>query len=487
MKLSMWMLADRLSKYHPRPEIKNGAETIAGLRFITGESTEFSPEYLYVGRACDVFSDERYLHAMIIVNAYDFILFDNITHENLLNEILLTFDFYNSWESRLLEASFLEEPLQNMLAASADIFKSPAIILNNEGHVTAYSKNYNRDAFNDFWRELTDTNTVPTSHFGTRIITHDGQVLSEWTETPQVYAGSGQHPDYIAANLVIDGEFVGALLLLGFEEKFGPQHCQLAGRLCLAAVQTAAGKGRTFELPSNSMILQRLLEGTPPTPLQIQQLSEKWSAPWVLFAVKSISGEPTKLRKNTTLNKIRSARVRSLSLLYGHEILAVTDRDNADAFLQESYQIINPESFQIGISLPFSKWENFKERYHQALFVLEKNAAHPGIFYCRDYAFEYMTAAYKNLNCELLMLHPAPELLWEYDKLHNTEFYRTLYVYLANDRNVVNTSGILHVHRNTLLYRIKKLTEIIHTSLEDSDERVYILLSYKINSFAPIP
>lgn len=79
------------------------------------------------------------------------------------------------------------------------------------------------------------------------------------------------------------------------------------------------------------------------------------------------------------------------------------------------------------------------------------------------------------------MLHAAPETLREYDRQHNTEFFKTLYHYLSNDRNVVSTAAALHVHRNTLLYRVKKIMEVIDTELDSSDERLYVLLSYKLS------
>lgn len=100
--------------------------------------------------------------------------------------------------------------------------------------------------------------------------------------------------------------------------------------------------------------------------------------------------------------------------------------------------------------------------------------------FCGDYAFQHLLFTLNQQCQNSLILHPASEILRKYDQSNHTEFYQTLYAFLQNDRSLVAASAALHIHRNTLLYRIKKNQELIGSDLDDPDERVYIQLSYKL-------
>lgn len=82
---------------------------------------------------------------------------------------------------------------------------------------------------------------------------------------------------------------------------------------------------------------------------------------------------------------------------------------------------------------------------------------------------------------DLQHLCSAPLLkLLEYDRQNNTPYAQNLYEYLINERNLAHTTIALHTHRNTLIYRLKKIEEIMQVDLEDSDVRLQLLITYKI-------
>ena len=75
---------------------------------------------------------------------------------------------------------------------------------------------------------------------------------------------------------------------------------------------------------------------------------------------------------------------------------------------------------------------------------------------------------------------PAAEKLKQYDAAAGTEYYRTLAVYLLQERDQTKTAEILCIHRNTLIYRIKKIESLINTDLDDARNRFALLLSFFI-------
>ena len=76
------------------------------------------------------------------------------------------------------------------------------------------------------------------------------------------------------------------------------------------------------------------------------------------------------------------------------------------------------------------------------------------------------------------------DLLEEYDATHGTEFVRTLYLYLAHERNTVATAAALYLHRNSTHARLEKIRDLIDANLDNPNVRLKLLvdLNARINS-----
>ena len=60
--------------------------------------------------------------------------------------------------------------------------------------------------------------------------------------------------------------------------------------------------------------------------------------------------------------------------------------------------------------------------------------------------------------------------LVDYDHENNLDLLNTFKAYIENKGNVSQTSRLLHLHRQSLLYRLKRIEEITHLSLENADD-----------------
>ncbi len=69
------------------------------------------------------------------------------------------------------------------------------------------------------------------------------------------------------------------------------------------------------------------------------------------------------------------------------------------------------------------------------------------------------------------------DVLADYDAMHGTDYVRTLYMYLARERNTVATAAALYMHRNSVHTRIERICELIEDDLDDADTRLCLLLA----------
>lgn len=69
--------------------------------------------------------------------------------------------------------------------------------------------------------------------------------------------------------------------------------------------------------------------------------------------------------------------------------------------------------------------------------------------------------------------------LADYDRNQDAELLKTLDAFFANLGNLTRTAEALHVHRNTLLYRLGRISEISGLDLDNAEERLSLWIALK--------
>ena len=67
--------------------------------------------------------------------------------------------------------------------------------------------------------------------------------------------------------------------------------------------------------------------------------------------------------------------------------------------------------------------------------------------------------------------------LIEYDQAHDSGLVQTLKAYLKVNGSVKKVSEELFIHKNTIVYRINKIKDLLKCDLDDGEERIYLYLA----------
>ena len=89
----------------------------------------------------------------------------------------------------------------------------------------------------------------------------------------------------------------------------------------------------------------------------------------------------------------------------------------------------------------------------------------------------------KNLESREDLIAPTLRKLAEHDRKKNTQYCETLYYYLVCSRSLKKTCDALFTHRNTVLYRIRRMQEDFQIPLDDPAEHIALLLGASILLF----
>ena len=122
MKMSMSLLGKYLEKYSPEFHITDDELCILGVRFLSATIGKFSKEYIYIGNAKEYYQDSRYKDAVLLTNGKNQIICHNADPEELLNDVLSAFEFYNLAEQDLILSSSQGKPLSDLIGILEKLF-----------------------------------------------------------------------------------------------------------------------------------------------------------------------------------------------------------------------------------------------------------------------------------------------------------------------------------------------------------------------------
>ena len=162
-------------------------------------------------------------------------------------------------------------------------------------------------------------------------------------------------------------------------------------------------------------------------------------------------------------------------LLYGQN-----SPEYNNLYVQQIGDTVSQLDYVCGISQDFSDLtalEEYRKQAESAMLLQLPETGGSRIRYYRNLSLRIIlqTAAEKlgEKNC----IHPAVPYLEEYDRTYDTEYLVTLREYLRNSCRSSETCESLHIHRNTLNYRINKIEHLAGLDLGDEYIRTHLSIS----------
>ncbi len=130
-------------------------------------------------------------------------------------------------------------------------------------------------------------------------------------------------------------------------------------------------------------------------------------------------------------------------------------------------------------SNPFFHLADVRKVWSQILFMFqdEEVFSRENVRFYKDYVTEHCLHLIARSYPGELQEHSAFQKLAAFDEKNDTDYQATLRCYLENNCNMNSAACRLNIHRNSLLYRIHKIEEILGYNITDSTENMYMLFS----------
>lgn len=176
--------------------------------------------------------------------------------------------------------------------------------------------------------------------------------------------------------------------------------------------------------------------------------------------------------------------------LYRNNLVVLLNRPSSnilkDKEQKQLQEFIDSNKLSTGMSNVYSNIMETAKHYSQSLRAADLGIYmnhKPGIYNYSDYSIAYIGKILSKRHDLHEFCPPAIDIIQEYDTSYNTNLLETLEKYLYYPENPVAASESLHIHRNTLLYRIKKIKDLTGIDLQNGDVRLNIQLYFKFLFF----
>lgn len=416
---------------------------------------------------------------------------DTVSPAFVLTRIQEIFETYRRWDQRLHLALGSENPLDDMMAASLEIFQNPVFVHDPNFYILSCPrtspgmsvwetdprtgmKMAPLDLIQDFRSDLEYLHTL-----GTR--------------RPALYSKELRGYPILYVNLWTGDHYDGRICVDELETPILPGHfsaLEYLGQIIICALQSR----RLFQLGMGNDISQFFcdyLDGRIQDQFRIIKFLFflNWNREDHYLCLRLETEQPNlKFRSSAaTLGYIETQIPESHAFIHEGGITVVVNltlsKSQISDVLRSLVFLLREDLLKMGASSELHDFMQLPQGHLQAREALALGQTSQSMnWYFRfdDYMLEYLLKKGEETLAPELLCSTKLLTLKQYDEKNHTEFFQTLKIFLELERNVLQTAKALFIHRSTLFYRLERIQKIADVNLDDARERLLLRISYYI-------
>lgn len=478
MKLSMSLIGAYLEKYQPECHISEDTMSISGVRFLSASLGKFSKDYVYIGDAREYYQDIRYRDALLLTNGQNQILCRGAEYEELLNDVLSAFEYYNQMEQQLILSAAQGGSLDELIQIMDPVYAGAILFFDMEGNLlTACHEKVLRG--DPLYEELEKKGRMELYTLGRVFLDENGNISHDLSDYARRLFMVGETLGTVAMYLTIQQERVGFLMMFPVSELEAMAALHLEELFARYSVMAKEFTDTSSVLMPKRTILEYILKGTIPE-IEVQQQLEQavdMKADGRILVLENLGIQNYTMYR--MLERDLEQAGKQVSCEYQNHFAVLTSTEALPKLMECIQEKMVYGKYALGISMAIQHAGQISTAYRQALFAISQGNGQ-GMFRCEAFALEYLIQNLKNQDMAMELLHPLIGTLEHYDQENHTELLLTLRTWLLNGYSQQKSAEELHVHLNTLKYRLKRIEELGHLNVNCERDMFYLRLSMEM-------
>lgn len=505
MRYNFWLIYDFLKEYQPVIDTYHSDKSsISGVRVHeSGQQTKAGYLYLaYWEDFCKLPKQESDNSTWIVLLSSE-IKENEIDNESCLMHIngkctiLEVFSLlqerleeYSLWYQRVLESLLVKNGVSKALRIAAEMLENPIALFDSAANLVDWCGDFRGNWKNTIWKDVIELGYAPADFYTLqeyreltgRMINEKRPVLLQAVRDPEHHL--------LSAGIIINYELVGSFGLVDINKPFTQGQIFILSQI-RDMFQIAYSNSKDIQNLSKSaaFYFEKLIRGEKVDSNQLREYLKHigWKKNDVYFIVYFSFENKTDGERLYFLDKLRNFFRKAIFCNREQETVLLVKREESswkeEEWRQEFLAFLKKRHARAVFSSEFIKIEEFKIYFEQCRAVdqLLKSSKESGIFFYPDlFQYDFLEKILENGDVANFC-HPLLHAL-DLENGQEREQIQDLYAFLISGGNLSKAAKIRLVHRNSFIYRIKKIGEYLNMDLESLTPScaLYLILSCMI-------
>ncbi|MFZ7121392.1 MAG: PucR family transcriptional regulator [Eubacteriaceae bacterium] len=497
MKLNIHIIFDELNSFSPKIRTyRDIALTLRQIRlFDFNTDYNLQQDCIYILEASAIMEHVQILHDIDLIsigyidkyeeeyaNLSVILLPEDSGKITIFNKVQDIFEKYRQWNYDLMRSIAAHKSIQLICDLAASVLNNPFAILDIALKRIVKGGQLPEDYKGTIWELVMEKGYTPSETFSLStdklydFLRHHNKPYAPYGSPYTKYSD-------LMVNLYLDGKLFAFIATTSINTPFTQGQISLL-QLIKDVMELAISSSIEFK-GSNEVVtyyLEKLLKGFPVDEKIISyHLNERgWSSHdnFRVYTMAYPSGkELSDSQADFCLYRIKRMQEDVIIFLYENSIIVIRRQlkgNYNDKYEKKLVELLSKLGLHCGCSNFFNRFSDLKYYYIQskAAFYEGETAKSENILWdFADYYFPHIISLMSNSTSLKSMCHANILRLRNHDNTYDTDFVHCLRIYLYNGCNTAQTGKELFMHRNTLTYRLEKITAIIEMDVRQLSEK----------------
>lgn len=405
-------------------------------------------------------------------------------------------DYLRKYYSEVfLKALLADRGLFGILHAASELLNNPVMLMDDLYNLLAYASKTS-DVNNFEWQ-----NNIRMGKCSDDLIDswESEGIFSKVVDSSSPFlmtTGKGSSR-WISGKVIIQQTIIGHIGVLEYDKPIDEQDIPIVDLMCrvLAVEMKKNQRYKNLSGLFSENVMIQLLEGRITDVQLLEQRTKNLS--WNLhssFALGILRSESSsqqyKILPSIIIDRVHALFPSIKTIRYHDDYISLIEcsREEYDRFhTRVDLPDFLKKNRMRGIFSPFYKDITRTSQVYQQTLTALQLALHLNpdqlLYNAGDYIFYEFIRGYIDTFGDENVRHPILHRLADYDEENGSNYCETLMAYIRSGKNKSSAAQRLFIHRNTLEYRLKKISQLTDIDYEDEDTLGRLLVSWEMLKF----
>lgn len=408
--------------------------------------------------------------------------------------IIDIFSSYDEWNQSMLMAIVTHKRIDEFLDIAAQKLTNPIALLDNGMNLIAKSGDFKNPSKGTIWEKFEDTVPSVLDFYTLQEQIHLSSIAQSNKVRPYTYyPASDKTHNYGTSHIWIDNKLYGNLGWVDINSPITDGQLSIVQHITTNFKYFFQNNEDLMQIAeNNTFFLNHLIDETPidENIIAYQLRKHGWKHNDQFYLLNFTCPLPfvSPIESISYVKKINKSYPASfITIREQHILLLIRDQDyplEEPGEKEKLERLLIAHNMNCGVSICFNDFKQLKAYYIQSAFAVEYSHEHSNsvLQYYENCYNEHLVQLLKTQTDLRCFCHPQILRMWQSRDENQRELINCLYNFLLNGANLATTSKALHLHRNTLIYRINKISQILGQDLKNltSEQLLSLILSCMI-------